>query len=673
MEEEPKGPWRATRLWNEIVGSFQGGMPLKRHRKSVLASKAVDNCFSGSEAVDWLHKYLKRNANFGVGVSKDQTLLLLEKLLKAGIFRAASKGQRSEIFKESELYVFPNDIERLHGSLIRPRDSILHPLILMDKGGIHWKDVFLSLCALRGLAITSHIVNLSYLTDNMTKVSNNGVVLPPEDRKQRAPHWVMSAIKCLADWPVSTSESENPLPNYKGFENDVFNVIREYFTSLPAPLIPHELYSHFASAYLRASLVTSTPLYNSSKKRDTLPPKTCYETAFMQESPVTRIVAQKETDSLHLISPPKNDGWDKKRYKLPGWRRSSRSRKSIAVMEKFRFRAAVTDAEDDSEKDEEYHKVSGSVDDLAGRERFPLSDVPSVIQSKTVRRQKQKSKRDRSTGGRPEDRFAYPMGGFYNPLVHPKTGEGVYESTRFGDLIVKTPKVPFGPSSADSVLNEVEKRKNRFDSDSAIRSFQLLALLLRPSDRRKVQLLLRFIRKASSNPELILSSTKSTCELLLGTFQGSILAPSDITNCDEELVRKIVSFFVRNYEEIWTPPECLRREVEERVYESLVNSHYSEGERFPITYCHQVSKENYEKNKDSGSKSALQDLLIHLLYDKKISARDRKKKVKKFKDSYPDIYRLQFPNKDSEPEYMNKDMESPKLSSLTRFKNAMRI
>ncbi|CAB4066220.1 unnamed protein product [Lepeophtheirus salmonis] len=535
MEEEPKGPWRATRLWNEIVGSFQGGMPLKRHRKSVLASKAVDNCFSGSEAVDWLHKYLKRNANFGVGVSKDQTLLLLEKLLKAGIFRAGSKGQRSEIFKESELYVFPNDIERLHGSLIRPRDSILHPLILMDKGGIHWKDVFLSLCAL---------------------LSNNGVVLPPEDRKQRAPHWVMSAIKCLADWPVSTSESENPLPNYKGFENDVFNVIREYFTSLPAPLIPHELYSHFASAYLRASLVTSTPLYNSSKKRDTLPPKTCYETAFMQESPVTRIVAQKETDSLHLISPPKNDGWDKKRYKLPGWRRSSRSRKSIAVMEKFRFRAAVTDAEDDSEKDEEYHKVSGSVDDLAGRERFPLSDVPSVIQSKTVRRQKQKSKRDRSTGGRPEDRFAYPMGGFYNPLVHPKTGEGV--------------------------------------------------------DRRKVQLLLRFIRKASSNPELILSSTKSTCELLLGTFQGSILAPSDITNCDEELVRKIVSFFfVRNYEEIWTPPECLRREVEERVYESLVNSHYSEGERFPITYCHQVSKENYEKNKDSGSKSALQDLLIH--------------------------------------------------------------
>ncbi|QQP49464.1 DEP domain containing 1a, partial [Caligus rogercresseyi] len=130
-----------------------------------------------------------RNPNFGVSVSKDQSLLLLEKLFSAGIFRVASPGREKSSspksssfpFKESELYVFPNDIERLHGSFIRPRESILHPLILMDKGGTHWKDVFLSLSAQRGLLLSPETVVLEHVTDNMTKVASGGVVLLPEE------------------------------------------------------------------------------------------------------------------------------------------------------------------------------------------------------------------------------------------------------------------------------------------------------------------------------------------------------------------------------------------------------------------------------------------------------------------------------------------------------------
>lgn len=61
------GPWRATRLWNEIVRSFALGMPTKRHklRKSGigyrLSTQYVDASFTGSEAVEFLHKYLKVN------------------------------------------------------------------------------------------------------------------------------------------------------------------------------------------------------------------------------------------------------------------------------------------------------------------------------------------------------------------------------------------------------------------------------------------------------------------------------------------------------------------------------------------------------------------------------------------------------------------------------------
>ena len=37
------------------------------------------------------------------------------------------------------------------------------------------------------------------------------------------------------------------------------------------------------------------------------------------------------------------------------------------------------------------------------------------------------------------------------------------------------------------------------------------------------------------------------------------------TNYDGEISRKIVEFFIKNYEAIWTPPESLRREVEDKV------------------------------------------------------------------------------------------------------------
>ena len=37
------------------------------------------------------------------------------------------------------------------------------------------------------------------------------------------------------------------------------------------------------------------------------------------------------------------------------------------------------------------------------------------------------------------------------------------------------------------------------------------------------------------------------------------------TNYDGDISRKIVEFFINNYEAIWTPPESLRREVEDKV------------------------------------------------------------------------------------------------------------
>ncbi len=87
------GPWRATRLWNDIVRGFHAGMPTKKHR---VRMRTVENCFSGAEALDWMHKNLKKNPNFGPEVTREQTTQLLHKILRAGIVECVHSSHASQ-------------------------------------------------------------------------------------------------------------------------------------------------------------------------------------------------------------------------------------------------------------------------------------------------------------------------------------------------------------------------------------------------------------------------------------------------------------------------------------------------------------------------------------------------------------------------------------------------
>ncbi|KAL8178489.1 UNVERIFIED_CONTAM: hypothetical protein K2H54_049188 [Gekko kuhli] len=58
------------------------------------------------------------------------------------------------------------------------------------------------------------------------------------------PHWVLSAMKCLANWPRSNDMGQ---PTYVGFERDVFKTVADYFFSLPEPLLTFEYYELFVN------------------------------------------------------------------------------------------------------------------------------------------------------------------------------------------------------------------------------------------------------------------------------------------------------------------------------------------------------------------------------------------------------------------------------------------
>ena len=75
-------------------------MPTRKHMKNL---KSYDHCFSASEVIDWLHKNLQKNSNFGSDVTKDQTVQLLNKLVRARIIENV-RDEESQEFKDGELY-----------------------------------------------------------------------------------------------------------------------------------------------------------------------------------------------------------------------------------------------------------------------------------------------------------------------------------------------------------------------------------------------------------------------------------------------------------------------------------------------------------------------------------------------------------------------------------------
>eukprot|EP00092_Neocalanus_flemingeri_P034679 GFUD01037729.1.p1 GENE.GFUD01037729.1~~GFUD01037729.1.p1 ORF type:complete len:1081 (+),score=389.16 GFUD01037729.1:338-3244(+) len=210
-------------------------------------------------------------------------------------------------------------------------------------------------------------------------------------------------------------------------------------------------------------------------------------------------------------------------------------------------------------------------------------------------------------------------------------------------------------------------------SPSPTGMFKLLALLLPPSNRRRLQLLLKFILKISSNSNLSLDSSTTNACLSLNIFLQVILRPANLSSHNPDLAIQILQYFLDHYEQVWSPPQDLRREVEEQVYRSLVNKRLEAGEDpYPVTFCEQVTKDQYERTKLSGSQAALKDLLDTILRDEKMGQKNKKKKLKKFREAYPDMWRSKFPNAEKESEVLQPSKEkTSKLSNFSRLKSAI--
>uniref|UniRef100_A0A665T6E3 DEP domain containing 1a n=1 Tax=Echeneis naucrates TaxID=173247 RepID=A0A665T6E3_ECHNA len=266
-------------LWNEVTRLFRAGMPLRKHRQNF---RHYASCFTAAAAVDWLHQLLCSNSNFGPDVTRQQTVQLLKKFLKNHVIEDVKGRWGTEDLEDNNLlYRFPStsplkpipcpapalgpgSIKKRHSlkdkegffrfksikrhekdTQVREAQVQRRALTVEDEHDI-WRDITLThLQRILGLASLDEVLNQRFVNPqniihNMTKVNKHGVVTL-DDKTNDLPHWVLSAMKSLANWPKYDSEQ----PSYPGFERDVFKSVSDYFYSIQQPLLTYELYELF--------------------------------------------------------------------------------------------------------------------------------------------------------------------------------------------------------------------------------------------------------------------------------------------------------------------------------------------------------------------------------------------------------------------------------------------
>ncbi|XP_060248397.1 DEP domain-containing protein 1A isoform X1 [Meriones unguiculatus] len=293
--DAPLGPYRATKLWNEVTTSFRIGMPLRKHRQHF---KKYSNCFTAGEAVDWLYDLLRSNSNFGPEVTRQQTIQLLRKFLKNHVIEDIKGKWGSENLDDNnQLFRFPatspfktlpqrhieirknstdkdgifklqnlsHKTPKKHGLQFSQenKEKINHERIISEdqenapeNREISQEDIeevwryiiMIYLRTILGVPSIEELINPNqiipqYIMYNMANASKHGVVIL-QDKSEDLPHWVLSAMKCLANWP--RSNDTNNL-TYVGFERDVFKTVADYFLDLPEPLLTFEYYELFVN------------------------------------------------------------------------------------------------------------------------------------------------------------------------------------------------------------------------------------------------------------------------------------------------------------------------------------------------------------------------------------------------------------------------------------------
>ncbi|XP_033113773.1 DEP domain-containing protein 7-like [Anneissia japonica] len=135
-EQSKTGPFRATKIWHEIIKDVHEKVIPKRHRHLM---KTYEKCFSGSEVADVLQNYLKENGSFEADVPREKSVKLAQLLLDSKVYQditTVNQQEKKVTFFDSNSHFYRfvgTDLEnKCNCKLSRKRHSI-HSVLDLDR------------------------------------------------------------------------------------------------------------------------------------------------------------------------------------------------------------------------------------------------------------------------------------------------------------------------------------------------------------------------------------------------------------------------------------------------------------------------------------------------------------------------------------------------------------
>ncbi|MBN3300503.1 DEP1A protein, partial [Amia calva] len=729
-------------------------MPLRRHW---VHFRSHDGCFSASEAVDWLHGLLKGNHNFGPDVTRAQTVQLLKKFLKNHVIEDIKGRWGKEDFEDNgTLYRFPPSSplkpvpkRPLHTENIfipkfpnwddyeetAARDNV-HSAELWNKrhsiaiGEVHecklirrreitprhvehiWKSMTLAhlqkILGLKSLdgVLDTKLLKAKNILHNVYQVNKQGVVVL-EDKLEELPHWVLSAMKCLANWP---NGSELKQPMYPGFEKDVFKTVADYFQKLKEPLLTFQLYDVFVNILALSGLIV-LPRPIGHRKETVEPPLRVRQhpaaegpnhmpgSCVSVENLILGMARQgniEEESSTHAVHRP-SSVWNAKTDR-PGrevlrevprctYSRSPHSESSRPLLISADQRGRRRSLQNSGMKINAGNSVQNlwdlrdaslnpwvstyrhcSEESLYRAETREIGLFGSIFPAtpELCRRAAGKENPVRGTGAvlqrmrsvrcMPSRSSAGVAVAGGSPCSCCNSSAGGGEPVALRNNQTKLERVTLDSDTEGAFNKPVLPPQSGVlqKQHVATEALQVCCLLLPPENRRKLQLLMRLIGRIFMNKKIPpLNNAIGTRTLMVQTFSRCILCSADEVDLDELLATKLVTFMMDNYEEILKVPGRLQKSVEDHLaHLRRVQIKYAgadaEASFVSHSYCKQISKEEFEEQRVSSARAPMAELLEGIIQDTELPAKDKKKKLKQFQKSYPDIYRKRLPTAESE-------------------------
>ncbi|NWI02236.1 DEP1A protein, partial [Tichodroma muraria] len=666
--------------WNEVTRYFRAGMPLRRHRQRL---RSHGSCFTAAEAADWLHQVLRSNGSFGPDVTRQQTVQLLRKFLKNHVIEDIKGRWGAENLEDNgALYRFPptspvkplpspprESLENFSGdkgklfklpssskrafknqeflqsleNLVRPKpdvteekkeDTLQRREISQEDVQETWRNIIrIHLQSILGLPSLEEVLQPAqiipeFVMYNMSNTSKHGVVIL-QDRAEDLPHWVLSAMKCLAYWPRNNDMSQ---ATYSGFERDVFKTVADYFLSLAEPLLTFEYYDLFVNILVMCGYI-QIPDLGSGKRSvqeeecDPQPSKTPPLNSFKSTECLLLSLLLKETDKeekgeasrrFSSEEPRAQNQHGKKwqEHKLPRQQRSAGNLIGGSCQNLAGFRNAQEPPEAFRTRCYSLERIgaaASSVCNKGGRAPLRGGGVSTARRGELLEERGVNPLVGLGRAGSGEARRApapCPGGEELGDGSHGSSGTGTGprrsrslpggSSSRSCSAINRAPAEttvqprpqPWAPGEpSPSVASSIKRSLCRSSTELSERSvppspcvlagtnllqphleriavgaLQICCLLLPPPSRRKLQLLLRMMARISGNVDMPrLHDAVGTRSLLIQTFSRCVLRCAEEEDLDELLSTRLVSFLMDHQQEIFQVPTYLQVAVRDHL------------------------------------------------------------------------------------------------------------